>query len=189
MRKLIVVLSALLLVAVGAGIAWASIPGPDGVIHGCYKTSNPAQGALIAIDSAATCPNGYAALNWSQTGPQGPIGPAGPTGPAGVDGVSGYQVVTNHVDINLGDDVAPGTAGDRMAGVSALCPIGKRPLGGGGGSIGPHLYPGRTDVIVQVSSPSSAGNQEGWKVITRRLGDPGDNGYTVDVWVICGIVS
>lgn len=50
-----------------SGIAYASIPGGDGVIHGCYKTSNPAKGSLIAIDSAASCPNGHTRLNWNQT--------------------------------------------------------------------------------------------------------------------------
>ena len=49
---------------VGAGVAFASIPGSDGTIHGCYKTNNPNQGTLIVVDSAATCPNGYTALNW-----------------------------------------------------------------------------------------------------------------------------
>jgi hypothetical protein len=73
-KRIALVVAALLLIGVGAGIAYASIPGPDGVIHGCYKTSNPAQGALIAIDSAASCPSGYTALNWNQTGPPGLAG-------------------------------------------------------------------------------------------------------------------
>jgi hypothetical protein len=76
-KRLALIVTALLLVGVGAGIAYASIPGPDGVIHGCYKNSTPAQGALIAVDSAASCPSGYTALNWNQTGPQGPAGPPG----------------------------------------------------------------------------------------------------------------
>jgi len=65
------------------GIAYASIPGGDGVIHGCYQTSNPAKGTLIAIDSAASCPNGYKGLNWNQTGPRGEQGPQGPRGESG----------------------------------------------------------------------------------------------------------
>jgi hypothetical protein len=69
--RLIVIAVALLLLG---GIAYASIPGPDGVIHGCYKNST---GMLITIDSAASCPTGYTALNWNQTGPQGPAGLAG----------------------------------------------------------------------------------------------------------------
>jgi hypothetical protein len=71
--KFVALAAAVLLLAAG-GVAYASIPAPDGVIHGCYKTSGPAQGAVIVIDSAASCPSGYAALNWSQTGPQGPAG-------------------------------------------------------------------------------------------------------------------
>jgi hypothetical protein len=66
------------------GIAYASIPGRDGVIHACYKTSNPAKGSLVAIDSAASCPNGYKGLNWNQTGPQGEQGPQGESGPVRV---------------------------------------------------------------------------------------------------------
>jgi hypothetical protein len=81
-RFLIVIGLALTLLGAGAGVAYASIPAPDGVIHGCYKTST---GMLIAIDSSASCPSGYTALNWNQTGPQGP---------AGSPGLSGIHVVT-----------------------------------------------------------------------------------------------
>ncbi len=117
MRKLAVALIAVLLMAIGA-VAYASIPGPDGVIHACYKTSNPAQGALIAIDSSASCPSGYTALNWNQTGPQGP---------AGTNGVSGYEHATpasaSAVEIATGVWAAgPATA---------TCPTGKVVLGGG----------------------------------------------------------
>src|SRR5258708_39965096 len=83
-------ITALVLTAGGA-IAYASIPAPNGTIDGCYKTSGPAQGALIIIDSTATCPSGTAALNWNQTGPQGPAGPAtlGPRGAGGGGGTRG----------------------------------------------------------------------------------------------------
>jgi hypothetical protein len=116
MRKLVVVLAAVLLMGVGAAVAWASIPGPDGVIHGCYKNSNPAQGALIAIDSAASCPSGYTALNWNQTGPQGPAGP----------GASITQVV-KHYDQNT-PGLSPGY-GHLIETVS--CPTGTHVLNGG----------------------------------------------------------
>jgi hypothetical protein len=75
------------------GIAYAAIPGGDGVIHGCYKTSNPAKGALIAIDSTARCPNGYTGLNWNKTGPQGEQGPQGPQGEQGESGPVTASVV------------------------------------------------------------------------------------------------
>src|SRR6266540_988382 len=97
-RTLAVVLAAALLLVVGA-VAYASIPGPDGVIHGCYKTSNPAQGALIAIDSGASCPSGYTALNWNQTGPQGPAGSTGSQGPARPSGMSSAEWVIQTLSV------------------------------------------------------------------------------------------
>lgn len=119
MRKWFISIAvALLLMAVGA-VAYASIPGPDGVIHGCYKTSNPAQGALIAIDSAASCPSGYAALNWNQTGPQGPEGPQGPAGTNGVSGLEyKFQVVSVPADSTYTE-------------VRVFCSSGKTAISGG----------------------------------------------------------
>lgn len=68
-KALAVSVAALCLVGLGAGVTYASIPGPDGVIHGCYKTADLGEGSLFVIDSAATCPTGYTALNWNQTAP------------------------------------------------------------------------------------------------------------------------
>lgn len=115
MRKRIALIAAMVLaLGVGAGIAYASIPGPDGVIHGCYKTSNPGQGGLIAIDSAATCPSGFTALNWNQTGPQG------------APGVSGYGFVSRSY-------TGPFASGP--INFSVDCPTGKSVLWGGGVSV------------------------------------------------------
>jgi BclA C-terminal domain len=72
-------------VAVG-GIAYASIPGPDGVIHGCYRKTT---GELIVVDSGKVCEEGWKSLNWSQTGPTGLTGPKGPTGATGPTGPTG----------------------------------------------------------------------------------------------------
>jgi len=68
-------------VVLAGGMAFASIPAPDGTINGCRKK---ADGSLRVIDSTATCPNGYTALNWNQTGPQGPNGDTGPSNGYGV---------------------------------------------------------------------------------------------------------
>jgi hypothetical protein len=121
-RVLFVVVAAMLLLGV-IGVAYASIPGPDGVIHGCYKTSNPAQGALIAIDFAASCPSGYTALNWNQTGLQGPTGPQGETGPVGpAGGLNGYEFITQPITIDA----------FRGSTFYAYCSdVSKRVLGGG----------------------------------------------------------
>src|SRR5258708_17064396 len=94
-------ITALVLTAGGA-IAYASIPAPNGTIDGCYKTSGPAQGALIIIDSTATCPSGTAALNWNQTGPQGPAGPS----PAGAGGVGGGGYNGGAAAVGVGNNPA-----------------------------------------------------------------------------------
>jgi hypothetical protein len=67
---------------VGAGVAVAAtsgIPGPDGVIHGCYGVG----GALRVVPAGTACLATETALPWSQTGPAGPAGPQGPQGPQG----------------------------------------------------------------------------------------------------------
>jgi hypothetical protein len=72
---------------VGGGIAYASIPDSNGVIHGCYKTQN---GQLRVINTPGqSCNPSENALNWNQTGPAGPAGGQGPAGPAGPRGATG----------------------------------------------------------------------------------------------------
>src|SRR6476620_12226392 len=68
-------------------IAFASIPGGDGVIHACYSRSG---GALRVIDGSVTqCKSGETSLDFNQSGPQGPQGLQGPTGPQGMIGSPG----------------------------------------------------------------------------------------------------
>jgi hypothetical protein len=70
--------------AVGTGIALASIPDSNGVIHGCYNTGSNPSGALRVIDTAkgTTCAKNEKPLNWNQTGPKGDTGDRGPIGPS-----------------------------------------------------------------------------------------------------------
>ena len=79
-RRLTLIIGIAFSILLVGGVAYASIPGPGGVINGCRKNTD---GSMRVIDSAATCPSGWTALNWNQTGPQGSTGPTGPTGPAG----------------------------------------------------------------------------------------------------------
>ena len=83
------------MVALGSGLAWASVPDSSGQIHACYKHGN---GDLRVVDSATTsCKDTEVALNWSQAGPPGPAGPQGapgPQGPAGPQGVPGQGLKT-----------------------------------------------------------------------------------------------
>lgn len=63
------VLATTVLLAVGAGIAYATIPDENGLIHACYK-SNPPVGNLRVIDPSAgqACNPAETALEWSQGG-------------------------------------------------------------------------------------------------------------------------
>ena len=77
------------------GVAYASIPDPGGVIHGCYSPSGSKQtnGAQLNIlDSAsASCNGSQKEITWNQTGPPGPPGPAGAAGTPGKDGKDGVD--------------------------------------------------------------------------------------------------
>lgn len=110
------------------GSATAGIPGPDGVITGCYEQ---ASGQLRVIDVAAQaqCLATEQQLTWQQTGPVGPAGaqgeqgatgstgPAGATGPQGDPGVTGPAGAKGDKgDVGLqgppGADGAAGLKGD-----------------------------------------------------------------------------
>lgn len=105
-------------------------------------------------------------------GPQGLPGPPGERGPAGPPGVSGYQIVTAET---TSDSTSP-------KGVTAVCPTGKRAIGGGGevGGAQPR------EVALQATIP--LGNGTGWQaeaaetVATTAL-------WTVRAWAICATVT
>jgi hypothetical protein len=70
------------------GVAWASIPGSDGVIKGCYANSSGvlgllgipySKGDLRVVDSAENCRTYETTLPWNQTGPKGAPGAPGAT--------------------------------------------------------------------------------------------------------------
>jgi hypothetical protein len=81
----------------GAYAAVSSIPGPDGVIHGCYKKRG---GGLRLVSSAKKCTRSERLIAFNQSGPQGPRGSQGNKGsqgirggqgPAGVNGAAGLK--------------------------------------------------------------------------------------------------
>src|SRR5215467_8728868 len=82
--KLLAGAAAALAVVTGSA-AYAAVPDGGGIIHACYRSSNPNQGALHVIDTAKgqSCGQSELALDWNQKGPQGPQGPQGPMGPTG----------------------------------------------------------------------------------------------------------
>jgi hypothetical protein len=65
----------------------AIIPGPNGVISGCFSKDG---GALRILDTAlGGCGTNETMLTWNQPGPQGLAGPAGPQGATGTTGTAG----------------------------------------------------------------------------------------------------
>src|SRR5690349_4321361 len=81
--------------AVG-GIAYASIPDSNGVIHACYNTGANPSGAVRVVDTGlnVSCSKNEKPLTWNQTGPQGPQGPQGAAGARGSTGSTGAHGAT-----------------------------------------------------------------------------------------------
>src|SRR5215471_1384281 len=79
------VAAGLAVLAVGGGVALATVPDSGGVIHGCYAkpSGGTPAGTLRVIDTGQSCQANESALNWNQTGQLGPQGPAGPQGQQG----------------------------------------------------------------------------------------------------------
>jgi hypothetical protein len=169
-------------IAVG-GIAYASIPDANGVIHGCYRKTT---GELIVIDSGGKgCEEGWKPLNWSQTGPTGltgltgPTGATGATGPTGATGqagVSGWELVSVVVSDVPSDDLV--LFSDLIHPLA--CPSGKKVLGGG---VTPSLSTAQGPRL-EYSGPSADGTR--WEA--RLLNS---TAFTMDVtgWAICASVG
>ena len=177
MRRAAAVAAAAAALVLAGGVAYASIPGPDGVIHGCRKTSD---GTVRIIDSAASCPSGYVALNWSQSGPQGPAGAAGPQGPAGL---LGYQVVTVVAPVTVDFNPSYGA----QVTMTADCPAGKVAVSGSGKvskDAFDSSYPKAPSGAVIDSRPTAAG---GWSVTwgSGPSGWPENGALTGNLAIVC----
>ena len=77
-----------LVLATAGGIAYATIPDSDGVIHGCYSKGT---GVLRVVDPSLRqeCSGEQTAISWNQQGPQGEPGAPGEPGPRGPTGQQG----------------------------------------------------------------------------------------------------
>ena len=122
MRKtlLAAVAGAAAVAAAAGGIAWATIPAPNGVITACYQKNN---GQLRVVDGSESCNPSELALQWNQTGPQGVPGPQGSRGPTGPQGLAGKDGATGA----MGATGARGTTGERgpvgPTGAAAEAPV------------------------------------------------------------------
>ena len=152
-------------------VSWTQgLPGPAGPpgLQGAAGQTGP-QGPAGAQGPAGPQGSNGAPGPTGPTGPSGgPIGPTGatgPTGPAGIpgaNGVSGYEVVTS--------TSASVAAGDISDEVTATCPAGKSPIGGGAKSPGA--------LFVVDSFPSGSG----W-VVDMYNDDVGP--FTFTVYAVC----
>lgn len=77
--RLLLGLGATLIVAMVAGVAWATIPNDQGVYTGCYMKVG---GALRVIEASKSCKSWETRITWNQRGEPGAPGEAG----AGVAG-------------------------------------------------------------------------------------------------------
>jgi hypothetical protein len=77
-----------LFIALGGGAyaAVSSIPGPDGVIHGCYAKR---RGNLRLVPSGRRCTRSERAIAFMEMGPPGPKGSRGSQGAKGTAGTKG----------------------------------------------------------------------------------------------------
>jgi hypothetical protein len=95
MSRRLAFLVAVVAALAAAGLAYASIPDSNGVIHGCYAKASggTSPGALRVIDTGVgqSCGLNEVPLNWNQQGVKGATGPKGPTGVTGPQGVQGTQ--------------------------------------------------------------------------------------------------
>ncbi|HUG14714.1 MAG TPA: hypothetical protein VMM78_06805 [Thermomicrobiales bacterium] len=115
------------------------------------------------------------------TGPQGVPGPTGPQGIPGQDGspgLSGYEIVTVFVDRASGSDTIRGTA---------LCPTGKKLLGGG---FEPTFVLGGDplDTSIITNGPPANFSLRAWRV---SIYDPFEGRYFggIAVYAICAYAA
>ena len=104
------------------GVAYATIPDSNSVIHSCYATKD---GSLRVIDTGVgqSCHPKESPLKWNAQGPTGPTGPPGSQGPKGDQGpagISGLEQDTKTASIPPGGWI-----------LNVDCPTGKLAISGG----------------------------------------------------------
>src|SRR5579859_7834357 len=145
----------------GVANAAGLIPGPDGVIHGCYRDQD---GRLRVIAADHMCEPNETALPWNRKGPKGDRGDPGPAG----------QV---HVVVrNLSSTVANGAA----ASATAQCQPGEIATGGGAqigtGGTGGNGGNGGTGGLL--GGTGGAGGSGGLLLGNGGNGGAGNSGFT-----------
>jgi hypothetical protein len=137
-------------------------------------SSKVRNGALLAVDfRRGQLPRGAQGV----PGAQGPAGPAGPAGPQGAQGAQGAPGVSGRETIfatGVNDSATYKT-------VSAICPSGKRALGGGAA-----IAPASSTAAVALTSSYLSG--ESWVTAAREFEAFAGN-WNLNAVVICANVS
>ncbi|HUH15048.1 MAG TPA: hypothetical protein VML35_04120 [Gaiellaceae bacterium] len=184
-------IAAIAIFGVAGGIAFASIPGADGVIHGCYRSAaGDVQGQLRVVEDPASCRSNETPIQWNEQGVAGPAGPAGADGADGEDGADGQDGADGSSptvaqlapgDANCADG---GAAITDAAGTTAyVCNGGQGPAGQDGADGAPfsgtftspngQFSISVTDTGVTVASPDSAISVTGSAIRVESMGlDP-----------------
>jgi hypothetical protein len=157
-------------VALAAGVAYATIPDGQGVIHACYKTDN---GQLRIVDDA-DCNPSETSLSWSQVGPEGLAGAKGDAGPKGDPGADGAQGPSGLASVIHVSHVFQTSF--QITGGDVPCPSGTTVLGGGAS--------GNPDMDLVESGPDDPDFPHAWHVIARNTTASGTWSFTG--YVLCG---
>jgi hypothetical protein len=169
MLRLAVVTTGLL--ALGGGIAYATIPDSNGVYTACRLNN---VGTIRLIDPTATpvssllnhCTSFETQISWNQGGPTGPKGPPGDKGPAGDRGLTGDKGATGDKGPN-GDS---GAVGDKGA-TGDKGPVGDPGAQGATGDKGPNGDQGLPGSKGPQGDPGPAGpaHISGWERVFRSI--------------------
>ncbi len=172
----------------GAAVEDGSLTGADIRAHSITSRNIalPARSASLTAQSAASRrgrrgPRGFRGYR-GYRGYTGPIGPAGLAGAQGAPGVSGVQIVM----ASSGTDSGAGKS------ASALCPVGKRAIGGGAdidGTLETGASESNPAVYLTDSQPVTNGAQSGWQGVGREEAPGYDTNWRIDAYAVCAVVS
>jgi hypothetical protein len=182
MRKTFTALGAAAVLALAAGVAYATIPDGQGVIHACFKTDS----GQLRVSDAGACNPSETPLSWSQAGPAGPQGPPGPQGLAGPPGPGG-DVFTEFSTGGIGQPVP-------IAPIATPPVLAELPLAAGSYSISAALEVSNNVFDANyVGCSLSAGTDEDETLAhLAQLTDPGDEArlalQTVHTFAAAGTV-
>jgi hypothetical protein len=172
--RVVVMAGALAVMAVGA--VQAAIPGPNGVINACYDKQS---GQVRIVDPTSNLPKPCGPkelpLAWNA---QGAAGHDGADGTDGTDGVSGYERVMERSDLDSTYDKT----------TWALCPEGKKVIGGGAGVYGTATGEGQEVIHGVALIQDHPFNDDGWSGRAEEI-IPTDSNWVLQVWAICATVN